>query len=265
MTPRTGSWSPIRVMGNPGPERTGRNLAGWRQGTPARGPDRTESTDPGGHPDGVQPRYGWAGRGPCRGDSVRSHRGDRRAVARQLGGAFVIAMPAETMCRAQQELEANARPETIAKIDSVAGASRAAWDRCSSRCSAAETPGDRLRGWRRGRSRDRHRLVVRRVGSEQDLRRTFEGRTIVQPLVRGLRSPVPAGVERTVAAAPGADAASELTGEVPHYNVIAEIRGSELAGRVRGPVGAPGLLARRKWRDRQRYGHADGRSRRCAS
>ncbi|MEM8487896.1 MAG: M28 family peptidase [Bacteroidota bacterium] len=42
---------------------------------------------------------------------------------------FVMMSPVEPMCRARQELEANGRPETVQRIDSLRRASRISWNR----------------------------------------------------------------------------------------------------------------------------------------
>ncbi len=44
-----------------------------------------------------------------------------------VDGAFVLTSPPEPMCRASQELEANARPETVERLDSLRFALRREW------------------------------------------------------------------------------------------------------------------------------------------
>ncbi|MEM1057106.1 MAG: M20/M25/M40 family metallo-hydrolase [Bacteroidota bacterium] len=46
-----------------------------------------------------------------------------------LEGKFVMLSPPEVMCRARQELVANAHPETVARLDSVRDATRRDWGR----------------------------------------------------------------------------------------------------------------------------------------
>ena len=52
-----------------------------------------------------------------------------KSWARTAKGKFVMVTPPEMMCRARQELEANATPETVAWVDSMRAQNREAWGR----------------------------------------------------------------------------------------------------------------------------------------
>ncbi len=144
-----------------------------------------------------------------------------------LEGAFVLAMPPETMCRARQELEANARPETIAKIDSVREAGRQAWGaqlealgsrnpwRSLARLAESGAAGIVTAWWSEGWGANKIFDTPSKEVPSFSL--SCEDYGLLYRLAQNGQSP-----------RIRVDATSELTGEVPHYNVIAEIRGSEL-------------------------------------
>ncbi len=142
-----------------------------------------------------------------------------------LEGAFVLMDAPEPMCRAAQELTANARPETVLRLDSLRSASRADW---RNRLSALGSPRDLTSvledagiagtlssrwsgGWGANKvfSTDNQRAVGLDVSCEDYglLARLAEsGHT---PRVR-------------------VNAEAEHMGVVPQFNVIAEMRGTEL-------------------------------------
>jgi hypothetical protein len=144
-----------------------------------------------------------------------------------LEGAFVLAMPAEPMCRAKQELEANARPETVAKIDSLREASREAWEaalgalgdgsprRALSRIAEAKPAAIVAAWWSEGWGANKIFDAPSREVPSFSL--SCEDYGLLHRLAMSGRSP-----------RLRADMTAELTGEVPHHNVIAELRGSEL-------------------------------------
>ena len=142
-----------------------------------------------------------------------------------LDGAFVLLDAPEPMCRAAQELEANARPETVARLDSLRDALRADWAR---RWDAVGSPRERTQileaagiagtlgsrwsgGWGANKvfATGNQRAVGLDVSCEDYgllARLEASGHT---PTVR-------------------VDAPTQDLGTVPQFNVIAEVRGSEL-------------------------------------
>ena len=142
-----------------------------------------------------------------------------------LSGAFVLLDAPELMCRAPQELAANARPETIARLDSMRAAVRSDWN---ARLGA--------------------------LGPFQDRVQTLEAAGIAGTLGSrwsggwGANKVFSTGNERAVGldvscedygllarlAASGhaprirVNAEAEDRGVVPQFNVIAEMRGTEL-------------------------------------
>ena len=144
-----------------------------------------------------------------------------------LGGAFVMVMPAEPMCRARQELEANARPETIAKLDSLRDATRAAWGdrlealgsrnpwRSLARVAEGGVAGLVMGWWSEGWGANKIFDAPSREVPSFSL--SCEDYGLLYRLAQNGQSP-----------RIRLDATAELTGEVAHHNVIAEIRGSEL-------------------------------------
>ena len=144
-----------------------------------------------------------------------------------LDGAFVLAMPVEPMCRAAQELEANARPETVARIDSVRQAERAAWG------NRLEALGSRNPWSALARVADHGAagIVMGWWSGGWGVNKIFEAPTREIPSFS--LSCEDYGLLYRLAESGGGprlrvDMSAELTGEVPHHNVIAEIRGSEL-------------------------------------
>ena len=144
-----------------------------------------------------------------------------------LEGAFVMAMPPEQMCRARQELEANARPETIARLDSLRDAARAAWGdrlealgsrnpwRSLARVAEGGVAGLIMGWWSEGWGANKIFDAPSREVPSFSL--SCEDYGLLYRLAENGQSP-----------RIRLDATAELTGEVPHHNVIAEIRGSEL-------------------------------------
>jgi hypothetical protein len=144
-----------------------------------------------------------------------------------IEGAFVLAMPPEPMCRARQELEANAREETIARIDSVRAGSREAWGkqlealgsqnpfRSLARLAEGGAAGIVAAWWSEGWGANK---IFDAPSSEvPSFSLSCEDYGLLHRLAQSGRAP-----------RIRVDIKAELTGEVTHHNVIAEIRGSEL-------------------------------------
>ena len=140
-----------------------------------------------------------------------------------LDGAFVLTDPPEPMCRAAQELEANARPETVARLDSLRSAVREDWGQRRQAlgrdglqrledAGIAGTIGSRWSGgWGVNKvfSTSNERAVALDVSCEDYgllARLAASGHT---PTIR-------------------VNAEAEDLGVVPQFNVIAEMRGTEL-------------------------------------
>ena len=197
---------------------------GWRQGTL--------------HVDMLAPRVqtleadmlAWSPgtNGPVEGDVVIPPAGMSEADAAQwldtVRGKFVMLSPPEAMCRAHQELEQYARPETVARLDSARTATRQAWN-------------DRLRGLG-GRLAER---AVDAAGALGILTSRWSGGWGVNKVFRtGSQNAVAVDIScedygllarlidsgQTPTLRINADA--ENLGEVPQFNVIGEIKGSEL-------------------------------------
>ncbi len=143
-----------------------------------------------------------------------------------IAGAFVLAMPAEQMCRAKQELEANARPETVAKVDSLREASREGWMttlgalgnnpfQSLSRLAEGNPAGIIAAWWSEGWGANK--IFDAPSYEVPSFSLSCEDYGLLYRLAQSGRAP-----------RIRADITAELTGEVPHHNVIAEIRGSEL-------------------------------------
>jgi hypothetical protein len=140
-------------------------------------------------------------------------------------GKFVLTTPPEPMCRARQELEKFALPETVKWADSVRGAARRGWSR---RLAAFEgDPGDALKAldsagaagvlssnWSGGWGATRVFSGLTRRAVALDL--SCEDYGLLARLAANGQGP------RIRVAAQ----AREL-GEVPEFNVVAELRGSE--------------------------------------
>ncbi|PAP76323.1 M20/M25/M40 family metallo-hydrolase [Rubrivirga marina] len=140
-------------------------------------------------------------------------------------GAFVLLDAPEPMCRAPQELEANARPETVARLDSLRDAARADWAGRYAALGGAQERTQALEdagiagtlssrwsgGWGANKvfSTDNQRAVGLDVSCED------------YGLLARLASSGHAPHLRV-------DAEAEDLGVVPQFNVIAEVRGTEL-------------------------------------
>lgn len=199
---------------------------GWRQGAL--------------HVDLIEPRvqtleadllaYSPGTSGPVEGEVVAPPAGlteeDAPAWLETVAGKYVLTTAPEPMCRAPQELERNAREATVERIDSLRSALRSSWGR-------------RLRPL--GRSwRDRER-AIEDAGAAGILTSRWSGGWGVNKVFSTGTSRAP-GIElscedygmlaRMVEAGQAprirADAEAEDLGEVPQFNVIAELRGTEL-------------------------------------
>jgi carboxypeptidase Q len=140
-----------------------------------------------------------------------------------LEGAFVLATPPEPTCRAPGELEANARPETVARIDSLRTAYRVAWAR---KVAPLGGPWRALRRLGEGRPAG----VLSSWWSEGwGATKIHEAFSSDVPHIAlscedyGLLYRL---AERGAPPRIRVDARAERTGEAPHANVIAEIRGT---------------------------------------
>ena len=142
-----------------------------------------------------------------------------------IRGKFVLTSAPEPMCRAPQELEKYARPETVARLDSIRTAGRRAWQmqlrplgggyRVEAALDAAGALGLISSRWSGGWGVNK----VFSTGSQNavgiDL--SCEDYGLLFRLIAGGQTPV----LRVAAEA-------EDLGEVPQFNVIAEVKGSEL-------------------------------------
>ncbi len=150
--------------------------------------------------------------------------GDASSLA-GLAGAFVLAMPPEPTCRAPGELEENARPGTVAQIDSLREAMRAEW------LEKMEPLGGPWRGLRR-LGEGRPAGVLSSWWSEG------WGATKIHDAFSSDVPQIALSCEdygllyRLAESGAGprirVDARARRTGPVPHANVIAAIPGSEL-------------------------------------
>ena len=141
-------------------------------------------------------------------------------------GAFVLASPPEVMCRAKQELDKNATPETVAWVDSVRKATRDAFVRRVSGYGAnnqsailaaidsAGAGGILTSNWSGGWGATRVFSMVTRTAVALDL--SCEDYGLLYRLASNNQGP-----------RFRVSAESRELGEVPQFNVIAEIRGSE--------------------------------------
>lgn len=142
-----------------------------------------------------------------------------------VAGKYVLTTPPEPMCRAPQELEQYARSETVARVDSLRQALRT--DMMA-----------RLRGL--GRSRDRVR-ALEDAGAAGILTSYWSGGWGVNKVFNAGTQLIPAVdlscedygmlfrmVEAGQSPRIRVHAEAEDLGEVPQFNVIAELRGSEL-------------------------------------
>ncbi len=142
-----------------------------------------------------------------------------------LSGKFVMMSPPEIMCRARQELEANARPETISRLDSLRREGRNQWFSrlrafgsfrgIEGRIEGAGALGIVNSRWSGGWGVNKVFSTSAETAVSIDL--SCEDYGLLARLIEGGTTPVLR-----------IDAKSEDIGEVPQFNVIAEIRGSEL-------------------------------------
>jgi carboxypeptidase Q len=142
-----------------------------------------------------------------------------------IRGKFILTTAPEPMCRAPQELEANGRPATVRRIDSLRTAIRREW---SSRTRV-------FGGWQdRERTLDRAGaagIISSRWSGGWGAHQTFE--TMIEKGVGfelscedyGLLVRLIEAGERPVLRV---EATAEDLGELPQYNVIATLPGSEL-------------------------------------
>ena len=199
---------------------------GWRQGAL--------------HVDMVAPRtqsleaellaYSPGSDGPFEGEVVVPPAGLTEESASQwletVAGKYVLTTPPEPMCRARQELEQYARPETVERVDSL-------------RQTLREDMSGRMRGLARSR-RDRTRaleeagaagIVTSRWSGGWGVNKIFDAGTRMIPAIDvscedyGMLFRM---VEAGQAPRIRVSAEAEDLGEVPQFNVIAELRGTEL-------------------------------------
>ncbi len=167
--------------------------------------------------------------GPVEGEVIMAPVGlteeDAPAWLAQVRGKFVMMSPAEPMCRAPQELEANARPETVRRLDSLRIAGRQEW---LSRMRALGAP---FRWEALVDSAGALGLISSRWSGGWGVNKVFS--TSAQQAVAvdvscedyGLLFRLMSHGE-TVRLRVNAEA--EHLGEVPQFNVVAEMRGTEL-------------------------------------
>ena len=198
---------------------------GWRQGIL--------------HVDMIQPRVrtleahllAWSPGtdGPVEGEVVIPPEGLTKETVPQwletIRGKFVLTSPPESMCRAHQELEQYARPETVARLDSLRRAGRQAWG-----------------------------ARIRPLGSRRDAEKAFDEAGVLGLLSSrwsggwGVNKVFSTGTQSAVGIdvscedygllfrllASGhtpvlrVEAEAEDLGVVPQFNVIAELKGTEL-------------------------------------
>jgi hypothetical protein len=198
---------------------------GWRQGTL--------------HVDMIEPRVqtleaemlAWSPGtgGPVEGEVVIPPEGltEESALAwlESVEGKFVLTSPPEPTCRGRQETERYARPETVQRLDSLRAAVQAAWSArlrplgsWRQRDAALDEAGARgvissrwSGGW--GVNKVFDTATRNAVGIEL----SCEDNGLLHRLIQGGETPVLR-----------LEAGAENLGEVPQFNVIAEMRGIEL-------------------------------------
>ena len=141
-------------------------------------------------------------------------------------GKFVLASPAELMCRAKQELDKNATPQTVAWVDSVRKATRETWGRRMALFSGNDAPdlvpaldsagvaGILTSNWSGGWGATRVFSAPTRHAVAVGL--SCEDYGLVSRLAANNQGP-----------RLRVSAESRELGVVPQFNVIAEIKGSE--------------------------------------
>ena len=138
-----------------------------------------------------------------------------------VGGTFVMLSPPEAMCRAPQELEANARPETIARLDSLRAATRADWARRAravgsiAALEAAGIAGVLTSRWSGGWGANKVFTAPSREVVSLDI--SCEDYGLLARLAASGNAP-----------RLRVDAQATDRGVVPQFNLIAEVRGTEL-------------------------------------
>jgi carboxypeptidase Q len=168
--------------------------------------------------------------GPVEGDVVVPPRDLTEETAPQwletIAGKYVMTSPPEPMCRAPQELEQYARPATVERVDSL-------------RQALSEDMSGRMRTIARS-WRDRER-AIEDAGAAGVLTSRWSGGWGVNKVFSAGTQKVPAidlscedygmlfrMVEAGQAPRIRVNAEAEDLGEVPQFNVVAEIRGTEL-------------------------------------
>ncbi len=141
-----------------------------------------------------------------------------------LEGKYVLAMPLQPMCRAPQELEVNARPETVARLDSLRNAAQAEFDR-----RVLSLGGNR--GPRLLEQAGAAGLLTSRWSEGWGVNKVFNSWTREIPSLDlscedygMLFRMAEAGQRPTIRV----NSDAEILGEVPQFNVIAELKGVEL-------------------------------------
>ena len=144
----------------------------------------------------------------------------------RVKGNFILASPPEVMCRAKQELDKNATPETVAWVDSVRKATRDGFGRRVSgyggnnqgaimaAIDSAGAAGILTSNWSGGWGATRVFSMVTRTAVALDL--SCEDYGLLYRLASNNQGP-----------RFRVSAESRELGEVPQFNVIAEIKGSE--------------------------------------
>ncbi|KPK57609.1 MAG: hypothetical protein AMS21_11255 [Gemmatimonas sp. SG8_38_2] len=141
-----------------------------------------------------------------------------------LDGKYVLAMPPEPTCRAPHELEENARPETVARLDSLRRATRIEFDRRVLSLGGNRGP-----------------QLIEQAGAAGILTSRWSGGWGVNKVFSSWTRQIPSldlscedyGMLFRMAEAGQhprirVDSNAEILGEVPQFNVIAELRGVEL-------------------------------------
>jgi carboxypeptidase Q len=166
--------------------------------------------------------------GPVEGDVVVPPRGLTEATAAQwlatVAGKYVLAMAPEPMCRAPQELEANARPETVARLDSLRRAWRLDFARRVEPLGGNRNPARLEAAGAAG-------IITSRWSEGWGVNKIFDTWTSEIPSFDlscedyGMLFRM---AERGQGPRIRVDADAEMLGEVPQFNVIAELAGTEL-------------------------------------